>query len=433
MRHTFRAIGLVASAFALVALTGPPAVAHDPNSPEGQAEQAELLREYIPTWKTGERISGQPKQCVNGKVDKYPCQNVDLLSFLPQAELGGGGSSSMWYWNDAETNNEYILYCRSNGMSFINVTDPVNPRYLGNLPAANGTNATWCDVRTYKNFAYIGKDAVNHGIQVFDLHKLRGLSAPQTFTADAHFSGLTNSHTLWINEKTGFLYVSGANTCKKGLTIYDIKSPLQLKHAACYDKEVYSHEAVVVNYDGPDTRFTGREIAFNYTGQGKKFQILDVTDKANIKVLSTATYNGASYVHQGYHTKDFKYLIQNDETIPTAGGSPNFVWNIEKLDNAKLVGRDNATRGEFISHNGYTVGDKHYQAAYKGGLRIIDTAKVGQAKLDEVGYFDTDPASNASGFSATWMAIPYLKNGVVAVQSMGVGLYLVKPTGAAAR
>ncbi len=51
----------------------------------------------------------------------------------------------------------------------------------------------------------------------------------QTFTADARFTGLTNSHTLWINQTTGFLYVSGANTCSKGLTIYDIKTPLTLK------------------------------------------------------------------------------------------------------------------------------------------------------------------------------------------------------------
>jgi choice-of-anchor B domain-containing protein len=424
---------LAVTALVLIAVASPPAAGHDPDSAEGRAEQTELLRQYEPTWRSGELVAGAPQTCVDGKVDKYPCKNVDLLSFLPQSALGGGGSSSMWYWTDARDSNEYILYCRSNGVSFVNVTDPVNPRYVGNLPAAKGLNSTWCDIRTYRNYAYIGKDAVAHGIQVFDLNKLKGLTTTQTFTADAHFTGLTNSHTLWINQTSGFLYVSGANTCRKGLTIYDIKAPLSLRHVACYDREVYSHESIVVNYTGPDTRFTGREIAFNYTGQGRRFQILDVTDKANITVLSSVTHPGASFIHQGFPSADLKYMIINDETISTKGGSPDFVYNIEKLDAARYVGKDVAERGEFVNHNGYTIGNRHYQASYRGGLRILDTSTVASAKLPEVGYFDTDPNTNNSGYSATWMVIPYLRNGVVAVQSMGVGLYLVRPTGAAAK
>jgi len=431
MRRAHR-ITLAATALALLAVASPPVSAHDPSSPEGKAEQSELLRQYEPTWRSGERIAGAPRACVDGKVDQYPCKNVELLSFLPQSALGGGGSSSMWYWTDTRDSNEYILYCRSNGVSFVNVTDPVNPRYVGNLPAARGLTSTWCDIRTYRNYAYIGKDAVAHGIQVFDLNKLRGLTTPQTFTASAHFTGLTNSHTLWINQATGFLYVSGANTCRKGLTIYDISSPLSLRQVACYNREVYSHESVVQIYDGPDTRYTGREIAFNFTGQGRRFQILDVTDKSNIRVLSSVTHPGASFVHQGFPTSDMKYMIVNDETISTRGGSPDFVYDIQKLDAARYVGKDVAERGEFVNHNGYTVGDRHYQAAYRGGLRILDTGSVASAKLPEVGYFDTAPNTNSSGFSATWMVLPYLSDGVVAVQSMGVGLYLIRPTGAAA-
>ena len=433
MLRAVRRTTLAVSALLLIAVASPPVSAHDPVSLEGRAEQAELLRQYEPTWRSGERISAAPMTCRNGKVDRYPCKNVDLLSFLPQSALGGGGSSSMWHWTDTRDSNEYILYCRSNGVSFVNVTDPVNPRYVGNLPAARGLNSSWCDIRTYQHYAYIGKDSVAHGIQVFDLNKLRGLTTTQTFTADAHFTGLTNSHTLAINEATGFLYVSGANTCRKGLTIYDIKSPLTLRAAGCYDKEVYSHEAVVMTYNGPDTRYTGREIAFNYTGQGRRFQILDVTNKNSIKVLSSVAHPGASFVHQGFPTSDMKHMIVNDETISTTGGSPDFVFNIEKLDAARYVGRDVATRGEFVNHNGYTVGRLHYQAAYRGGLRILDTSTVASANLPEVGYFDTEPNTDSRGYSATWMVLPFLKDGVVAVQSMGVGLFLVRPTGAAAQ
>ncbi len=432
MLRTVRRATSAVCVLLLLVLASPPAAAHDPDSPAGRAEQSELLRRYEPTWRSGAPLAGAPMACTAGKVDKYPCRNVDLLSFLPQSALGGGGSSSMWYWKDVRDANEYILYCRSNGVSFVNVTDPVNPRYVGNLPAAKGLTSTWCDIRTYRNYAYIGKDAVAHGIQVFDLNRLQGLTKTQTFTADAHFTGLTNSHTLWINQDSGFLYVSGANTCSKGLTIYDIRSPLSLKQVACYDREVYSHESVVVNYTGPDTRYTGREIAFNYTGQGRRLQILDVTDKSDIKLLSSVTYPGASFTHQGFPSSDLRYLIVNDELTSTRGGSPNFVFAIDRLDAPTYVGKDVAARGEFVNHNGYTIGHRHYQAAYRGGLRILDTSSVAAAELPEVGYFDTDPTTDNNGFSATWMVIPYLRDGVVAVQSMGVGLYLVRPTGPAA-
>src|SRR5262245_15738755 len=101
---------LVVTALMLLAIASPPASAHDPSSPQGQAEQTELLRQYEPTWRSGERITGAPMACTDGMVDKYPCKNVDLLSFLPQQALGGGGSSSMWYWTDTRDSNEYILY-----------------------------------------------------------------------------------------------------------------------------------------------------------------------------------------------------------------------------------------------------------------------------------------------------------------------------------
>ena len=229
MSKGVRRLSLAAVALALIAVAAPPAGAHDPGTAEGRAEQTELDRQYQPAWRSGTPVAVAARSCVGGKADKYPCKNVDLLSFLPQSQLGGGGSSSMWYWTDAQGGDkEYVLYCRSNGMSFVDVTDPVNPRYLGNLPSTRGVTATWCDVRTYKNYAYIGKDSVNNGIQVFDLTRLRGVTTPQTFQPDATYAGLTNSHTLWINEQTGYLYVSGANTCKKGLTILDIRQPLQV-------------------------------------------------------------------------------------------------------------------------------------------------------------------------------------------------------------
>ena len=83
---------------------------------------------------------GQPMKamgltpCVNGKAGTFPCHNVDLASFLPLAEIGGGTGNDVWGWTDPETNKEYALMGRSNGTAFVDISDAEHPVYLGNLP-----------------------------------------------------------------------------------------------------------------------------------------------------------------------------------------------------------------------------------------------------------------------------------------------------------
>ena len=72
--------------------------------------------------------------CVDGQADGYPCHNVDLEEFMPLAEIGGGAGNDLWGWTDPETGHEYALMGRSTGTSFVDVTDPENPIYLGDLP-----------------------------------------------------------------------------------------------------------------------------------------------------------------------------------------------------------------------------------------------------------------------------------------------------------
>lgn len=43
-------------------------------------------------------------KCVDGMAGEYPCNNIDLLSFVPIAELGSTyDASDSWGWTDPET------------------------------------------------------------------------------------------------------------------------------------------------------------------------------------------------------------------------------------------------------------------------------------------------------------------------------------------
>src|ERR1044071_8360717 len=84
-----------------------------------------------PTGASAEALG--PTPCVNNFAGIYPCRNVDLLSFLPLDQMGAAGQfgSDMWGWTDPQTGREYALMAMSNGASFVDVTDPTAPRYLG--------------------------------------------------------------------------------------------------------------------------------------------------------------------------------------------------------------------------------------------------------------------------------------------------------------
>jgi hypothetical protein len=77
--------------------------------------------------------------CVDGFAGPYPCLDVDLLAVLPLAEIGGGNGTDLWGWTDPDSGREYALFARTNGTSFIDVTDPEAPVYLGDLPSHSGS------------------------------------------------------------------------------------------------------------------------------------------------------------------------------------------------------------------------------------------------------------------------------------------------------
>jgi hypothetical protein len=57
----------------------------------------------------------------------------------------------------------------------------------------------------FADHTFIVSEATNHGMQVFDVTQLRGVtSAPVTFTATAHYAGFGSTHTLAMNNCTGF-------------------------------------------------------------------------------------------------------------------------------------------------------------------------------------------------------------------------------------
>ncbi len=376
--------------------------------------------------------------CVENDASGYECDNVNIISFLPIKEMAGGRGARLndiWGWTDPETGREIAIVGRTDGTAFVDLTDPYNPVMLGDLPKTPGSRSSvWRDMKVYRDHTYIVADGANqHGVQVFDLRRLRDFDGePATFEPDFLYEGIASAHNIVINEGTGFAYVVGSSgggeTCGGGLHMLDLSEPSQPEFAGCFfDNQSgrrgtgYSHDAQCVNYQGPDEDYQGREICLG--SNETALSISDVTDKDNPVSIAVQGYPAVAYAHQGWLTEDHRFFYMNDEGDEPQGlveGTRTLIWDVEDLDEPILAGEYIAATPD-TDHNLYIRDNLMYQSNYGAGLRILDITD--RTDPVEIAFFDNSPYGGAS-----WSNYPYFESGVVVMTSTGDGLFIVRNT-----
>jgi len=367
--------------------------------------------------------------CVNGMAGNYPCNGYDLQSSILGSTFNADSGNDSWGWTDPQDGSEYALMGVNNGTVFIDISDPINPVYLGKLPT-HTTSTSWRDVKVYNNYAFVVSEAGGHGMQVFDLTRLREVAnPPETFTEDAHYGGFGSAHNIVINEESGYAYAVGTSSYSGGAHFVNIQNPLNPVGEGGYSGSGYSHDAQVITYNGPDTDYTGREI---YVGSNEnQVAIVDVTDKANPILISSATYTNDAYTHQGWFTENLNYFIVGDELDEQNFGfnTKAIVFDFTDLDNPQFD-FDYFGTTTAIDHNGYVKDNKYYLANYTAGMRVLDISDIQNQNISEYGYFDTYPSNNSANFAGSWNVYPYFGSGNIVISNYsGGGFFLVKASG----
>lgn len=408
-------------------------------SPDGTSEPTEGDKEALARQKFMEQFEADfyadlqsrtplaATPCVGGFAGPYPCSNVDLLAFMPLNSIGAGsGSNDIWGWTDSLDGKEYALVGLTNGTSFVDVTDPENPVYLGRLPTQT-SNSTWRDIKVYNDYAFIVSEASGHGMQVFDLTRLRNVvNPPVTFTNDTHYNQFGNAHNIAINEDTGYAYAIGSSTCAGGLHMVNIQNPLSPTNAGCYSGDGYTHDTQCVVYSGPDPDYQGNEICFS--SNEDSVTVTDVTNKANPLLISRNTYAGSAYTHQGWLTEDQVYFLSDDELDEQNFGhnTRTRIWDMTDLDNPFIINFNDGPNPS-IDHNLYTHDGNAYMSNYTSGLQIFDLSDVANGNLTLVAYFDSYTANNNATFNGSWSNYPYFESGTVIHTGIGEGLFITRP------
>lgn len=360
--------------------------------------------------------------CTSGRAGDFRCNGISLRRRVPLEVMGGDTGNDVWGWSDVQTGQEYALMGMNNGTGFVDVSDPENPVFLGRLPTQT-EQSFWRDIKVYRDHAYIVAEADAHGMQVFDLTRLRGLSAADTFAADVVYGDFGSAHNLAINEETGFAYVVGSDTCEEGLHIIDIQTPDDPRFRACHDSAP-THDTQCVIYRGPDAEHLDREICVS--SNEDHLAVVDVTDKSATRTLSSTTYQMLDFVHQGWLTEDHRFFLLGDEGDEISFGvrTRTHVFDLADLDGpVYLFPHELDTR--VPDHNLYVLGDRVFEANYVSGLRVLEFDDLADRELEEIAFFDTFPQSDAVTFDGAWSVYPYLPSGTVIVSDISNGLFLL--------
>ena len=366
--------------------------------------------------------------CTSGMAGIYPCNGYDFLGQISLAELNAASGNDIWGWTDTTNGKEYALVGLNNGTAFVDITDTEELIYLGKLPSAT-VSSSWRDIKVYQDHAFIVSEAGGHGMQVFDLTKLRNvMNAPETFEADTRYTGFGNAHNIVINEASGYAYAVGTarnDLYNGGVHFINIQDPKNPIAAGGYGANGYTHDAQVVTYNGPDTDYTGQEIFIG--ANENRVAIVDITDKDNPMQIGTIQYANIGYTHQGWFSENQRYFILGDELDEIQAGfdSRTLVFDLSDLDNPILhttyLGETAA-----IDHNGYVKGDNFYLANYTAGVRILDISGIDGQSIVEEGFFDTYPSDNTAAFEGVWSVYPYFESEKVIVNDINSGLFVIK-------
>jgi len=387
-----------------------------------------------------------------GPNHTYSCNALDLYSFTPHLLMGSEVAIGNDIWGWEKNGREFALVGQQDGTAFAEVMKDGTVTYLGRLGTQSSANL-WRDIKVIGDFAYIGSEALEHGIQVFDLTKLLDSSLaknPKEFSIKtdltAHYDKLPvgASHNIVAHESKNLIVAVGSvprnDTCKSGLIFVDVTDPANPQSAGCASADGYVHDAQCLTYYGPQSEFVGTDVCYSFNENS--FTIYNITTPTDPIIVSTTFYYGVSYSHQGWvvDESDQRYLLLDDELDEVQergwaleGNTVTYIWDIQDLRNPKLTGHYNSPT-KAIDHNLYVTNGLAYEANYLSGLRVIDVSSVNDdptgAGFKEIAFFDVHPEDDAIGgeikFGGAWSSYPYFKSGYILVNSMERGLFVVK-------
>ncbi|MGS2719779.1 choice-of-anchor B family protein [Paraglaciecola aestuariivivens] len=385
--------------------------------------------------------------CVDGQADGYECSNIDLLAHIPLDDFPSKPSSANDIWGFVDLNNqkEYAIIGLRNAIALVDVSEPSAPKITGSI---DGLPTTWRDIKVYQfyhkptlrwqAYAYVTSEE-EEGLTILDLSipdQGMTLVTQQTTDKSAHniyISNLDYSLNIALPDQQPNVHIMGSNNFSGALRSYSLADPSQLTPtysltgASASD---YSHDASSLNLtderaqtDCQQTNQPSCLVILDFN-EGS-LRLWDHTDASQVTELGAGTYPNSAYTHSGWWSEDKQYVLVHDELDERNFGLNTTlnIFDISQLSNPSLVGTWTGST-QAIDHNGFVRGNRYYMSNYERGLTVLDISNPSNPL--EVGFFDTYPVSNNTGFNGAWGVYPYLPSGHILVSDINSGLFILR-------
>ena len=384
--------------------------------------------------------------CVAGDAGGFPCNNLDLLAHVPLSTLGNTNShgNDIWGHYDVNDGREYALMGLTNGVSVVEVTDPLNPRVVSFVPSQN---TVWRDLKTYQyydnnrrrwmSYAYVTADNASVGTMILDLNQLPEKVvqvSSENSDASAHniyISNVNYSTGIALTNRTPYMHIAGSDKQNGAFNTYSLTDPLHpvsvYKNAA-NSRSWYSHDVSslwITDERRSQCQDTAADCDLLLDFNENEFLLWDKTNHAAPTNLSHTSYPNVSYVHSGWWTEDKQFISVHDE-LDEQRFSLNTHVRFFAINNLRAP----EFAGEYIGpttaidHNGFVRGNRYYMSNYERGLVVLDISNP--RNPTEVGFFDTYPLANSASFNGAWGAYPFLPSGNILVSDINSGLYIIR-------
>lgn len=352
---------------------------------------------------------------------QFSSQNINLLSnwFNPNEPVAtsyGIKYNGIWGWHDG-AGREYAIVCAASGTHFIDVTVPTAPVAV-DFVQGRRNNCIWREAKTYQNYAYlVSDDASPNSLQIVDLSYLPD-SVHVVYDDDNIFE---RAHTIFIDgDKLYAGIVNGGSTGYASMAVYSLANPTNPTLIRKLDMDYTVPSSVHDMFVRNDTVYASGSWSglYIYKFDANQFSLLG----------SLTTYVDQGYNHSSALTDDGNYLFFTDE-VPD--GMDIKVLDVSDMNNLTVVhnfhSHDLAT-----PHNPFIKDNILYMAYYQDGLQAYDISTA--ASPLPVGYFDTYPANPpgtypSPAYAGAWGAYPWLPSGVILVNDMQSGLFVLDASG----
>ncbi|MBL7923304.1 MAG: choice-of-anchor B family protein, partial [Bacteroidia bacterium] len=358
----------------------------------------------------------------------YDSLNIALRSnwddpAVPGEPFYGIRYNGIWGWHDGN-GHEYALIGATNGVYFIDVTNPSSP-VQADFVAGRRDSCIWREIKTYDHYAYlISDDASPNSFQIVDLQYL-----PDSVSVVYDGTNLfERAHTLFVDGDHLYCGIvkGGQFPNTAAMAVFSLANPVQptlLRKLNTDFPSLLSNNQVHDMFSRNDTVYASCAydglFIFKYNAGPNNFSLAG----------SVTSYPQQGYNHSSALTDDGSTLVFMDE-VPN--GLAVKVLDVTDFSNLTIKSTFQSNPGP-TPHNPFMVGNTCYIAYYQDGLQVYDVSDP--VNPVRIGYFDTHHQTAMGGpypspaYQGAWGAYPYLPSGNVLVSDMQNGLFVLDPSG----